>query len=130
MPSTLCISILSYHLLPEIGPCDLHVTRCPLSQASGLDQSCQKDPHLVLQEFSRCRSQDDSLSASELTAQHDSKAEHAAAPTAEALGSVMCLLEACLSNRHMPTPEEAVTEAQNDGESHLLCTRPQEHLPK
>ena len=28
----------------------------------------------------------------------------------------MRLLEACLNNRHMPTPEEAVTEAQNDGE--------------
>lgn len=77
-----------------------------------------------------CRSQDDSLSASELTAQHDSKAKHTAAPTAEALGSVMCLLEACLSNRHMPTPEEAVTEAQNDGESHLRCSRPHGHLPE
>ena len=29
----------------------------------------------------------------------------------------MCLLEACLSKGHMPTPEEAVTEAQNDGKS-------------
>ena len=43
------------------------------------------------------RSQDDSLSASELKAQHASKSKHAAALTAEALGSVMCLLEACLN---------------------------------
>lgn len=69
-----------------------------------------------------CRSHDDSLSASELAAQHASKAHDSAAPSAEALGSVMCLLEACLSTAHMPTPEEAVTEAQKDGGQSSVST--------
>ncbi|CAK0785406.1 hypothetical protein CVIRNUC_008615 [Coccomyxa viridis] len=62
------------------------------------------------------RVQGDSLSASELAAQEVRKPEQAAAPpTAEALGAVMSLLEACLSTGHMPTPEEAVSDAQKDG---------------
>ena len=75
--------------------------------------------------ISTCRSQDDSLSASQLAAQHDSKLKDAAAPTAEALGSLMCLMEACLSTGHMPTPEEAITEAQNDGEYPIVHPRTQ-----
>ena len=101
--------------LPERWPYKIYAAKCLSARPVYSDHSCQNEPHLVPQEPSHCRSQDDSLSASELTAQHDSKLEHTAAPTAEALGSVMRLLEACLNNRHMPTPEEAVTEAQNDG---------------
>ena len=56
------------------------------------------------------------LSASELVAQEERKPVQAAAPpTAEALGAVMSLLEACLSTGHMPTPEEAVSDAQKEG---------------
>lgn len=74
-----------------------------------------------------CRSQNDSLSASELTAQHESRPKDETAPTAEALGSVMCLLEACLSTGHMPTPEQALSEAQKDGALHP-CLRLQSCL--
>lgn len=76
-----------------------------------------------------CRSDDDSLSASELAALNASKAHDSAAPSAEALGSVMCLLDACLSTAHMPTPEEAVTEAQKDGAQSPVSTAGRHVLP-
>lgn len=92
-----------------------------LCEADGMKGASADPLHFI----STRRGQDDSLSASQLSAQHDSKLKDAAAPTAEALGSLMCLVEACLSTGHMPTPEEAVTEAQNDGESPAVHPRTQ-----
>ena len=93
------------YILAVLGTCFLEGKGYPEHAAA---------PYVCLQMW--CRVQDDSLSASELAAQEERKPEQAATPpTAEALGAVMSLLEACLSTGHMPTPEEAVSDAQKDG---------------
>lgn len=61
-----------------------------------------------------CFSKDDTRSASELSAAADSK-RGANAPSAESLGAIMTLLDACLSTHHMPTLQDVVSEAQEKG---------------
>ncbi|CAL8463668.1 g3202 [Coccomyxa elongata] len=59
-------------------------------------------------------SMDDTRSASELSAAADGK-RGASGPSAESLGAIMTLLDACLSTHHMPTLQDVVSQAQEKG---------------
>ena len=61
-----------------------------------------------------CYSKDDARSASELSASAGTK-QGRIAPSAESLGTIMTLLDACLSTHHMPTLQDIVSEAQEKG---------------
>lgn len=56
-------------------------------------------------------SRDDTRTASELAAADVSK-QGAEGPSAEALGAIMTLLDACLGTHHMPTLQDVISQAQ------------------
>lgn len=59
--------------------------------------------------------QDDTRRASELTSEVGRRNQGQGAPSAEALGAIMTLLDACLAAHHMPTLQDVVSAAKKNG---------------
>ena len=62
-------------------------------------------------------SEDDTICAAQLARRASSAGASPGVPSAEALSATMLLLEACLSTHHMPTLQEVVKQAQEQGDA-------------